>query len=195
MSAGSPGSIRDSGSWESADRPRLRAAAAQFGARMNLRRALVFGTLLSLTVGCDRATKAAATTLLEPSAVVSLAAGVVRLELAHNPGAFMSLGADLPASVRIPLLLVLMPLAVLAASALALRSASSRPLSLLAGALLAGGGLSNWLDRLVHDGIVIDFVSIGFGPLRTGIFNVADVAVVVGLLIVLAAHLRRFRDV
>src|SRR5262245_22266351 len=157
---------------------------------MNLRRALVFVALLGLTVGCDRATKVAATTLLEPHAVLPVAAGVVRLELVHNSGAFMSVGANLPASVRIPLLLGLMPLAVLAASALALRSISSNTLSLLAGALLAGGGLSNWLDRLVHDGTVIDFVSIGMGPVRTGIFNLADLAVVVGLLLLAAARPR-----
>jgi signal peptidase II len=83
-----------------------------------------------------------------------------------------------------------MPLAALAAGALALRSTSSRTLSLLAGALFAGGGLSNWLDRLVHDGIVIDFVSIGIGRVRTGIFNVADLAVVIGLLLLIAARPR-----
>ena len=93
---------------------------------MNRRRVLLFVALLSLTVGCDHATKIAATSLLAPSDVVSIAAGTVRLELAHNPGAFMSAGADLPASVRIPLFQVLVPLAILLASALALRSASSR---------------------------------------------------------------------
>lgn len=152
---------------------------------MNRRRVLLFVALLTLTVGCDHATKIAATSLLAPSDVVSIAAGTVRLELAHNPGAFMSLGAELPASVRVPLLLGLVPLAILLASALALRSASSS-LSLLAGALIAGGGLANWLDRLVYDGTVIDFVSIGLGPVRTGIFNVADVAVVAGFLLLLA---------
>jgi len=153
-----------------------------------MRRTLVFFVLLGLTVGCDHATKVAATRLLEPSAVLPVAAGVVRLELVHNPGAFMSLGADLPAGVRIPLLLVLMPVAALAAGVLALRSTSSRSLSLLAGALLAGGGLSNWLDRLVNDGNVVDFVSVGIGGVRTGIFNAADLAVVVGLILLVAVR-------
>jgi signal peptidase II len=155
---------------------------------MKKRRALVFVALLSLTIGCDHATKAAATALLESDSVVSLAGGAVRLELAHNPGAMLSLGADLPAAVRIPVLLVLVPLALLAAALVALRSTSSRTLSLFAGALLAGGGLSNWIDRLVHDGLVIDFVSLGIGPVRTGIFNVADVAVVMGALLLVAAR-------
>jgi signal peptidase II len=149
---------------------------------MNRRRVLGFVALVTLTVGCDHATKIAAAGQLDPAAVVSVAAGTVRLELAHNPGAFMSLGADLPASVRMPLFAVLVPLSILGATALALRSASSG-LAILAGALIAGGGLANWLDRLVHDGTVIDFVSLGIGPIRTGIFNVADLAVVVGLLL------------
>jgi signal peptidase II len=160
---------------------------------MHRRRALLFVALLTLTVGCDHATKVAATSLLDPNDVISIAAGTVRLELAHNPGAFMSLGADLPASVRIPLLLCLVPLAILVASALALRSASSG-VALLAGALIAGGGLANWLDRLVHDGTVIDFVSVGMGPIRTGIFNLADVAVVAGLLLLLARPRPRVAD-
>ena len=130
---------------------------------MTKRRALCFVALLSLTIGCDHATKAAATALLEPDSVVSLAGGVIRLELAHNPGAMLSLGADLPDALRIPVLLVLVPLALLLAAFRIVRSPSSRTLSFLALALLAGGGLSNWLDRLVHDGIVIDFVSLGIG--------------------------------
>lgn len=155
--------------------------------RLTARRALLFVCLSSLTIGCDHVTKVVATGLLEPGSVVSLAAGVVRLELVHNAGAFLSLGANLPSSLRVPVLLGLVPLAALAASLLALRSASSRSLALLAAALLAGGGLSNWLDRLLHDGLVTDFVSIGLGWFRTGIFNLADLAVVAGVLLLLAA--------
>ena len=37
------------------------------------------------------------------------------------------------------------------------------------------------IDRLLFDGRVIDFMNLGIGGLRTGIFNVADVAIVAGL--------------
>jgi signal peptidase II len=157
---------------------------------MRKRRAVVFVSLLASTIGCDHATKIAATSWLEPSSVLSLAAGAVRLELARNPGAFMSLGAELPAQLRLPLFLSLMPLAALAASVLVVRSGASRTRSLVAGALIAGGGLSNWLDRVFNEGHVIDFVSIGVGWLRTGIFNVADLALLVGLLLVVVRRPR-----
>ena len=46
--------------------------------------------------------------------------------------------------------------------------------------LIAGGGLSNLVDRLAHHGHVIDFLNVGLGPVRTGIFNLADLAITVG---------------
>jgi signal peptidase II len=48
-------------------------------------------------------------------------------------------------------------------------------------ALLVGGGLSNWYDRLVNDGRVVDFMVLGIGRLRTGVFNVADIAIMLGI--------------
>ena len=38
---------------------------------------------------------------------------------------------------------------------------------------------------MLHDGAVTDFVSIGVGSLRTGIFNLADLAVVAGVCLLL----------
>lgn len=153
---------------------------------MTRRHALVFASVATFTIGCDRATKLAASALLDPGAVLWLAAGWVRLELVQNAGAFMSLGSALPDWVRMPLLLGVVPLLVLAASVLALRESGARVRFVLAAALLAGGGIGNWLDRLAHHGLVTDFVSVGMGPIRTGIFNVADLAVVGGALLLFA---------
>jgi signal peptidase II len=49
-------------------------------------------------------------------------------------------------------------------------------------ALFLAGGVSNWIDRALR-GSVVDFLNIGVGWLRTGIFNVADVAIMVGVAI------------
>jgi signal peptidase II len=46
--------------------------------------------------------------------------------------------------------------------------------------LLLAGGVGNLIDRVSQNGFVTDFISVGVGPLRTGIFNVADVAVTFG---------------
>jgi signal peptidase II len=51
---------------------------------------------------------------------------------------------------------------------------------IIAYSLLIAGGVGNLIDRLVFSGRVTDFIHISIGPFRTGIFNVADVAGMVG---------------
>lgn len=53
--------------------------------------------------------------------------------------------------------------------------------SVTAWSLVLSGGIGNLLDRLLHDGGVIDFMNVGIGSLRTGIFNVADVCITIGV--------------
>jgi signal peptidase II len=59
------------------------------------------------------------------------------------------------------------------------------PWRVVALALVAGGGISNLIDRLLYNGRVTDFLNVGIGSLRTGIFNVADMAIMAGALLLL----------
>ena len=45
---------------------------------------------------------------------------------------------------------------------------------------LIGGGIGNIIDRLLY-GSVTDFLHIDFGLFRTGIFNLADVSIMIGI--------------
>jgi signal peptidase II len=146
-----------------------------------------FALLLLACIGCDHAAKQAAEQWLAGSPGVEWLGGVVRFELAANPGAFLSLGARLPELARDVLLIGLVPVMLAAVGWAVLRAPDPTRAQVGAFALIAGGGLANWLDRLANDGTVTDFVSLGFGPLRTGIFNVADLAIVGGLVVLLAA--------
>jgi len=63
--------------------------------------------------------------------------------------------------------------------------ASNLPaVTVLAFSLVLGGGLSNLLDRVAYGGYVVDFINLRIGSLRTGIFNAADVAITIGVLLV-----------
>jgi signal peptidase II len=56
--------------------------------------------------------------------------------------------------------------------------------------LFVAGGASNWIDR-VASGFVVDFLNVGIGPVvRTGIFNVADMAIMLGAAVMLFAEVR-----
>jgi signal peptidase II len=65
----------------------------------------------------------------------------------------------------------------------------SSGLRLAALVLFVAGGASNWVDRALR-GNVVDFLNVGIGPLRTGIFNVADMAIMLGIALWLFAELR-----
>lgn len=152
---------------------------------MTRTRFVSFAVILLFAGGCDHATKQIARDTLGGAPVISLAADTVRFQLAENPGGFLSLGANLPAGLRSVFFLGVAPLALLAVAIPVLRARSRSFWPIFALALVAGGGLANWVERLVNDGAVTDFVSIGVGSLRTGIFNLADVFVMAGVAVLL----------
>lgn len=145
-------------------------------------RTLVFVTVLLLAVGCDQATKQIALERLDGAPPISLAGDAIRFELAANTGGFLSLGAGLPPAWQRLVFVVFVPACLLVVVALVLRSRVVSAAAMAGLGLVVGGGLGNWLDR-VGAGAVTDFVSVGVGGLRTGIFNVADVAIIAGVLL------------
>lgn len=151
---------------------------------------LMFLAVLVSCIGCDHAAKRIAVSALGASERVSLLASTVQFELAWNPGAFLSLGSDLPHPFREILLIGVVPLLVLVSCVVVLRTRGPSRALLFGLALVTGGGLANWLDRLLHAGTVTDFVSLGVGGLRTGVFNLADVAIFAGIGVLLL-HRRR----
>lgn len=58
--------------------------------------------------------------------------------------------------------------------------------------LFVAGGSSNWVDRIAR-GSVVDFLNVGIGPLRTGVFNVADLAIMFGAGLFVLGEFRRNR--
>jgi len=118
---------------------------------------------------------------------VDVLGSVIRLTYIHNPGAAFGLYLG-PWSRQIFLVLSALAIAVLAA--LYWFTPAAERARLLAIALICGGALGNFIDRLRSARGVVDFVDVGFGTLRWPVFNVADMAVTTGA-IVLALSLWR----
>ncbi len=154
---------------------------------------MLVSLVLAGTVGCDQATKQLAISQLRDEPAQSFLGGVLRLVFAENVGAFLSLGGSFPRPVRFWLFTVVVGLVLLATLVYLLTSRRVGRLSVVALALVVGGGASNWFDRVVNDGRVVDFIILGIGPVRTGVFNVADVAIMVGVGLMLLAA-RREKD-
>lgn len=148
---------------------------------MTLTRTLLVSVLLLACVGCDQATKGVARAYLVPGEVQSFLHDTLRLIHVENPGAFLSLGDTLPDHTRATTFIVGVGLVSLGALFAAIWARRLSRWQVIALSLIAGGGFGNWIDRLANEGRVTDFLNVGVGGLRTGIFNVADMLLLAGV--------------
>src|SRR5215475_7948547 len=147
-------------------------------------RSLLLLVLIVGTVGCDRVTKHLAQARLEGAPVQRLFSDTVRLEYAENVGGFLSLGANWSPDFRTAVFSIGTGLLLLALVITAIRF-RRRTLYLVGASLACAGGASNLFDRIMQNA-VIDFLNVGLGNhLRTGIFNVADIAILLGTCIMM----------
>lgn len=146
------------------------------------------GLLFALgLLGCDIGTKEVAARSLAGEPPVSVAGEVLEFRYAENRDVGFSLLRGLEEPTRYVLLMVVIPLMLLAIGASWWRRRREAPLSehLAYGALLAGA-LGNYVDRLFR-GFVVDFIALPHYP----VFNVADIAIVVGVGLLLLSARRR----
>jgi signal peptidase II len=143
----------------------------------------LFWPLASVLVLADCTTKRAVETGIGVEHVPHPVLGdVLRFTLAYNPGAAFSTHVG-PYQRW---LLVTVALAVLAVLARLYRSTARLGRLHVAGlALVCGGAVGNLLDRLRSPRGVVDFIDVGFGTTRFWVFNVADVGVSVGAVVLL----------
>lgn len=139
---------------------------------------LVF--LVALNIGCDQVSKIIVRQKVDYNENINLIKDHLILTKVENTGAFLSMGDDLPEIVRFALL-SLMPIVVLGFGLYYLFTKKHLPLLMQLGmCFLLGGGIGNIYDRLKF-GSVTDFLHIDFGLFRTGVFNFADVSIMVGI--------------
>jgi signal peptidase II len=132
----------------------------------------------------DLATKEAVVRWLAPSSSVKIIDNYVRITHVRNVGASFGL---FPGNTHV--LIAASSLAVLVVIYLAFRSRGRISAMSFLG-LILGGALGNLYDR-VRLGEVVDFIDVGIGSNRWPVFNVADVAVTVGVILMLLEYLRR----
>jgi signal peptidase II len=160
---------------------------------MLTRKAKAFWPLLLLLVFADCTTKRLAEQHLVPEHVPhSVVGNVVQLTLAYNPNAAFSISLGEHSRVGFTLL----ALVVVAILVSVYRTTSSHDrLQATALALVAGGAIGNVMDRFRTPGGtyrgVVDFIDIGYGSWRFWTFNLADVGVTCGAILLALLLLRR----
>jgi signal peptidase II len=143
--------------------------------------------VFAVTVGCDQTSKHIARNRLSQRGSITLPGGVGELRLANNPGSFLGLGTAFSPSLRRAVFTVGVGTGLMILFAWLVGRARLNWLPFLGLALAMAGGISNLLDRITQQGDVTDFIFIQVGPLHTGVFNVADILIVLGLAMVAVA--------
>ena len=111
-----------------------------------------------------------------------------------NAGAFLGMGSDLSPLLKLILLLIL-PIVVLSFVTYHIfKDQSLDKVSVFAFASIIGGGIANVFDRVVY-GSVTDFFHIDLGGVfRTGIFNMADLSVTTGMILLLMVSFKKKKE-
>jgi signal peptidase II len=145
--------------------------------KTRIKRWVIIVLILALVVIADQVTKDLAREYLVDAPTISYLGNFFILHYAENDGAFLSMGSNWPAPLRTILLTIIPVLFLIILLFVVLFSKEMDIFTTIAFALILGGGLSNMWDRIFNNGFVVDFMNMGIGRLRTGIFNVADMAI------------------
>ncbi len=151
--------------------------------------------ILNLIIGLDQITKLWAIDKLKGHSSVEYLSGFFTFTYAENTGAFLGFGADWSRQVRFIVFAIVVLLGLVGMFWYLLKKEVSQ-LNLIAYSFILAGGLGNLWDRISRaNGGVIDFMvfdsginlNLGFTniPMRTGVVNVADIAIVIGVLMAL----------
>ncbi len=147
-------------------------------------RVIIFFVIILSNVACDQISKEVVRSNVQEHVVSEVMGSFFIMYRVENTGAFLSMGDDWPAWANVTFLKVLPILMLLAGIFYVVKVVGKMTMSnILAFSFIIGGGLGNLIDRILYASVT-DFFLMDFGFARTGVFNMADVAICVGFGIV-----------
>ena len=152
---------------------------------MKLSRNVGIILLIIFNIAIDQISKVIVRANIESREVIELIGDKFILTNVYNRGAFLGMGSDMNDTLRLILLLVLPSLVLGYLIYYIIVNKTLDKLSTIALSCIAGGGIANVYDRIAY-GQVTDFFFIDVGGVfKTGIFNVADMSVTFGMIILI----------
>ena len=149
------------------------------------KRNLLITTIVFLTIALDQISKIWVRNNFESYIENSIICDLFILIKVENTGAFLGMGSELPESLRILLLIVLPIIVLIFITIYTYIDKELDKISIIGFSLIIGGGIGNIFDRIVY-GSVTDFFYLDFGSIfKTGIFNIADIFVTTGMILIL----------
>ena len=149
------------------------------------RRTLLIIILVIFNIGLDQFSKVQVREKIVPGSRTELIGPQLQLMNVENSGAFLSMGSDSRPAVKLIFLLII-PVIVLAIVLYYVVTNNMLDKKSIVGfSCIAGGGIANVYDRFMY-GSVTDFLFMDFGGIfKTGVFNIADLSVTTGMVLLL----------
>ena len=148
-------------------------------------RNLLITTIVFLSIALDQISKIWVRNNFESYIENSIIGDVFTLIKVENTGAFLGMGSELSETLRILLLIVLPIIVLISITIYTYIDKTLDKISIIGFSLIIGGGIGNIFDRIVY-GSVTDFLYLDFGGMfKTGIFNIADLSVTTGMILIL----------
>ena len=145
---------------------------------------LIFCLLCLGFIGWDQATKGWARSYLDNREPISIFHDTIRLIYVENTGAFMSWGAEWSQNLSFWVFTILPIVLLFGFLYFVLKKWNQISLlQVISFCMIFSGGIGNVIDRIVRHRHVTDFINLGFQDFRTGIFNVADLYVTLGVIL------------
>lgn len=161
------------------------------------KRSIYILLVIVFTIAIDQVSKVLVRAYIEPQTDlqrgdrISLIGDAFIMMNVENTGAFLGMGSDLNPTLRLIFLLILPILVLGFVLRYVVKDQSLDNLSLFAFSSIIGGGIANVFDRIAY-GSVTDFFFIDLGGMfKTGIFNMADLSVTTGMLILVLMSFKK----
>lgn len=159
-------------------------------------RLILMLTIVILNVGCDQVSKSWVREKVTYYERIPIIGEQMILTKVENTGAFLSLGSKLQDNLRPILLLWLPGIALITILGVVWFQKGIDPGILLGTYFMVGGGIGNLIDRWRFNSVT-DFLHIDLGFAQTGIFNLADVSIMIGagcVIVFSLIHNRKNKD-
>ena len=155
--------------------------------------------LICLNIGADQYTKNIARLQIEPEvetihsrlpgnykfkSETEIFGKLLQLMNVENPGAFLGVGSEANPTIKMIFLLIVPLLLLTAVLYYLFTNKSIDRLTTIGLSCVVGGGIANLCDRFIY-GSVTDFLLMDFNFARTGIFNLADLSITTGMVLIL----------
>ena len=157
---------------------------------INKNRNISITILIAVSILLDQLSKFLIRQNVDQYSEIKLIGDYFILTNVENSGAFLGMGSDFSPFIKTIFLLILPVIILICIMVYVYRDKQIDKISLIGFCFIIGGGIGNIYDRILY-GSVTDFLFIDLGGIfKTGIFNIADLSVTTGMILILLMSFR-----